>query len=93
MVALVFGNPVQLGVYEAYTRPLLSAKGQTNSTHNDTLQLYCMELFDYMCSGHDDQLLVQIYNITHCPIYWLQLAMYQCDHLLKVVHSKADKVS
>lgn len=63
------------------------------STHNDTLQLYCMELFDYMCSGHDDQLLVQIYNITHCPIYWLQLAMYQCDHLLKVVHSKADKVS
>ncbi|XP_065886420.1 uncharacterized protein [Dysidea avara] len=41
--------------------------------------------------GHDDQLLVQIYNITHCPTYWLQLAMCQCEHLLKVIQSKIDK--
>ena len=47
-------------------------------------------LFDH--SGHDDQLLVQIYNITHCPTYWLQLAMCQCEHLLKVIQSKIDKV-
>ena len=43
-------------------------------------------------SDYSDQLLAQIYNISHSPSYWLLLATSGCGYLLKVVRSKVDKV-
>ena len=43
-------------------------------------------------SGYDDELLVQVYNISHGPPCWLLLATRACWYLLKIVRSKVDKV-
>ena len=60
---------------------------RSTSKHHNVITVICSNY-----SGYDDQLLTQIYNISHSPSYWLLLATSGCGYLLKVVRSKVDKV-